>query len=328
MATRADVLAVAHTELIKGIPDALARTNPLLNRLAKRRFKKLDGGNLNFQFAVNLLDNLSQGAFNGTTDVIDVNPNQQFVKGELTQKFYYTNTTITLQDYAGTQDSPNAIADLVTSKMAASQNSFTRLMSTDVYGSGTVGNQKLNGLADIGGAAGTAYAGINDTDYPTWLFERDTTTTVVSYDAINSMLATLAERTNQQPVEPDLKSTYEIDLMISRGAMQARYTSQMQVQQRYMMDEQLVKSGFKGIEVNGVPWVIDAFTPTNYLYILSTESLNFGIRYGFWSNNPAPTNTKSQTLPTQQMDTSTSSHAGNLYCTNRRVNAVFTGLTS
>lgn len=330
MAVLADVLAVAHQEIMENIPDILAQTNGLLNRIIKKQKFQLKGGNQTIQFPVAVYENTAQGWISGTTDVQNINPTQNFVYGELQYKYFYSTVAIPLQDFSATVDSPNATANLVIQKKNMAISTFTRTMSAAMYASGTASNQQINGFADIFAASGTAYGGLNNTTYANWLTEIDSTTTVVSYQAINGMLATLNERTNQQPLESTSNSQivdrYDLDLMVSRGAIQARYESQLQVQQRFM-DADLVKSGFKGIEVNGIPWVVDYYSPSNYLYIVSSSSMHFGGRYGFGISTKSPLD-NDQVLPNQPIAVSTRYHVGNLYCENRRVNGVFTGLTS
>jgi len=321
-----DILAVTQTELMKDIPDALARSNALLNKLVKKRSKPFNGGNLTFQFPVNILDNAAQGWIDGSTDVISNNPNQELVYGQLTYKKFVSSAVLTLNDIAATDNSPNAIADLAVVKKNVSQSTMVRTISSALYGSGTTSNMAINGFGDIFGASGTAYAGINNTDYATWYPQVDSTNTVVSYDVISGLLASLYEVVNQQPADNELVSSYDIDLMLSKANIQSRYKTQLQVQQRFMSEE-MVKSGFKGIEVDGIPWVIDYYSPSNYLYILSSASMHFGCRFGFWSGKKSPLDSV-QTIPNQPISVATTYHVGNLYCENRRVNAVATALTS
>jgi hypothetical protein len=313
-----DILAVTHTELMKTIPDALARSNALLNKLVKKRSMPFNGGNLTFQFPVAILDNEAEGWIDGSTDVISTNPNQEMVYGQLTYKKFYSNVVVSLNDIAATDDSPNAIASLIEIKKNVAQNTMTRTVSASVYGSGTTSNKALNGFGDIFGASGTAYAGINNTDYPTWYPQADTTSTVISYDVISNGLASLSAINNQQPISDGLVSSYKPDLMVSKPNIQSRFKSQLQVQQRFA-DEATVKAGFENLVVDGIPWVVDDFAPANTLYILSSTSMHFGIRYGFWSGRKSRLD-NSQVLPNQPITVSTGYHVGNLYCENRRVN--------
>jgi hypothetical protein len=321
-----DILAVSHRELMKTIPDALSRTNPVLNRMVKNRRKELRGGNLTFQFPVFILENQSEGWIDGTTDTISNNPSQNLIYGELVYKFFQSTVPLMLVDFAATDDSPNAIADLMVTKKAMAEATMVRSISSSVYGSGTTANKRINGFADfLTASSGTAYAGINNTTYSEWFPQQDTTSTVVSYATISSLLGDLYEIINQQPTQDELVSSYKVDLMVSRADIQQRYKAQMQTEQRFT-DADLVKSGFKGVEVDGIPWVIDSFAPANTLYALSTQSLHFGIRYGFWGGKKSPMD-NTQELPNQPIYISTSYHSGNMYCENRRVNAVWTNLS-
>jgi hypothetical protein len=131
-----DILAVTHTELMKTIPDAIARSNALLNKLVKKRSMPFNGGNLTFQFPVAILDNEAEGWIDGSTDVISTNPNQEMVYGQLTYKKFYSNVVVSLNDIAATDDSPNAIASLIEIKKNVAQNTMTRTVSASVWGVG------------------------------------------------------------------------------------------------------------------------------------------------------------------------------------------------
>lgn len=326
MSVSGDILAVAHRELMKEIPDAMSTANGLLAKLALRRKKILNGGDGTFQFAVMLEENEAEGFITGTTDVLSLNPNQNFFYGTLQYKYFRSTTAITLADFATTQDSPNAIADLAVAKKNAAKATMVRTISQAMYTSGTSANLKFNGMDDIFAAPGISYAGLNDSDYPNWAPLIDSSSTTVSYSVISNLLGTLSERTNQQPIDTELRSNYKVDLMISRADVQSRFKSQLQVQQRFM-DEELVKAGFNGIEVDGVAWVVDGYANANSLYILSSDSFHFGSRYGFWSGRTSPLDSK-QPLPNQSIEAMTSYHVGNLWCENRRVNALANALAN
>lgn len=91
--------------IMKEIPDALQRANYLWYVLSGKNKEYIDGGK-NIQFAIKTLANQSQGFINGSTDILDMNVNQQMVYGTLNWKYHYSNVSITLDDMTKTSDIP------------------------------------------------------------------------------------------------------------------------------------------------------------------------------------------------------------------------------
>ena len=323
-----DIMAVTTQELIKkDIPDGLAKANALWFLMQGKRATSFNGGNGTFQFAVNLLENQSQGWIDGSTDVLNIQPSQNYVYGSLQYKKFQSTVSLTLNDFMNTEGDANKIASLALAKKASAASTFIRTVSQAIWGAGTSANMKFNGIQDVLLAgSGVSYAGINNTDYADWYPEIDSTTSVVSYYAINNIIGLISENLNQKPIQSELKTNYELDIMLSRSVIQTRYSSQLQTQQRWS-NEEMLKSGFRNIEVNGIPWVIDANAPDNTLVILSSDSFNFGSLCGFGSSKKSGFD-GTQILPNQPIQAGTSYHIGNLWCENRRVNGALTGLTN
>jgi hypothetical protein len=326
-----DALAVATVELQKNTPDALAANIAFFNQL-NGRYKPLQGGNNTIQIPVAIIKPTTEGWISGSTDVLNINPQQNFAYGQLQYKYFANSVPVTLQDMATTYESENAILDLVEGKAAFSFNQMIRTIGESVFLSGTAGNLRFNGLADVFAAAGTAYAGLNNTDYPTWLPEIDTTTNVVSYATISRMLNKLKTVANQTPSKSPLKVRYDVDLMISNYAVQSAFVTQQQSLQRFERTDEL-DSGFSTVKVQGVKWMVDPYSPgsadgstaDNYLYLLSMDSFQFGVRYGFGVGPDSPLD-NDQVQPNQPVRSIVKYHVGNIWCENRRPNGVFKAL--
>jgi hypothetical protein len=321
-----DAAAVAVNAVQAEIPDLLAAKNYLYGLMLKRA-KYVSGGDL-IRMALNVLETPTNGFINGTTDTVSINQAQNLTYGTLNWKYFYQNYTLSLDDMTKTGDTDKAIIDLVKAKAASSKNSAVRTLSAAMYGSGSSDTNVFNGFADIFAASGTAYANVLDTVYPSWLPVYNSSDTTPTYAVISKMMGELSEKIQQAPIDNELQTEYELDVMISRAAVQDYYKTTLQNQQRFA-DIETVKSGFKGVSVNGVFWYTDSFCPgsvngstaDNYLYLLSSSSFHLFYKYGFGKNN-CPLDTK-QTLPNQPVNINTSYYAGNLGCSNRRVNGAF-----
>ncbi len=327
--TLADSQAVATQLIIKEMPDLLAKSNGGWAKIAAKP-QMLEGATY-IQWPVFFQENAAQAWITGTQDVLDLNPNQNLTNAQLNWKFFYMNAPVTLQDEVMTADTDKAVFDLVTSKVKLAAATWVRTMSSALYASGTSANMQINGFADIFAASGTAYAGLNNTStgLSGWLPQIDTSTQTITYAAINNMIASLAGFVNQTPSDEVATSTYAVDLLLSNFAVQAQFAAINQTQQRFVSVGPL-KAGFMGIEVNGIPWVADTFSPgtvdnstaDNYLYVLSTESMKLGVRYGFGTKKRSSFD-NAQTIPNQPIKSQIQFDAGNLICYNRRVNGVF-----
>lgn len=325
--TYADALAVATQDIQREIPDTLAKVNYLYSLMIKRLQKK--GASTYIQMPISFADIESNGYINGSTSTISNNVNQTLTQATLEWKYFYSNFSITLQDRTMTGDDKNSILSLVKAKKAGAKNSSIRKLSQTFFQSGTAGNLQVNGMADIFAAAGTAYGGISDTTYPSWLPYYDSTSSVVNYANISNMLAILSERINQSPFDTILEEAYEVDTFISRAQVMNAYKQTLIPAQRFA-SENIVKSGFKGIEVDGIFWQSDFFSPgsvdgttaDNYLYLLSSKSFHLFSRFGFGDSGASPMDT-AQILPNQPIDMNVQYMVGNLGCSNRRVNGAF-----
>jgi hypothetical protein len=132
----------------------------------------------------------------------------------------------------------------------------------------------------------------------------------------------------------DDTGTYAPNLMISNSFVLSKFLNSQQSQQQFTSDKDL-RAGFAGCNFNGIPFVVDEFTPgsadgataDNRLYILSTNTFRMYYKYGF-ENAKSPMDTLSMRLPNQAAISSQTYMVMNLVNIARRYNAVFTALQS
>lgn len=328
-----DAQAVATQYIQENIPDVMTKANYAFNMFMNNKSYK--SGGTKIQFPLNHKELESQGFINGTTDVLSTNPQQTFTYGELEWKYFYDTVAVTLDDLTKTQDTPKAIVDLFMAKAQAALNSVARKLSTAVHTSGTAANKQWNGLPDIFAASGTAYAGQTDTNFDTadaWLTEIDSSTQIVNYKNISKMIDKLRQRC-QGLYNQTTGKKYNIDIAFSNYAVRNEYSASEQNKARYVSQETL-KSGFDVININGVKWAIDGYTPgsadgstaDNYLYIVSSGSMMLFYKYGI--DKPCPMDSKAERIPNQPIQFNVNFLSGNMACENRRVNGVFKTLVA
>lgn len=314
--------AIAVNYIYGSIPDILTKANYGLKMFYDN--KQYVSGGPQIQVAIQFAANSSIGSINGAFEPIDTNENQQLTYGTLDWKFQYQNVSITLKDNTFAGDTRQAIKSLVEAKVAATKADMARYFSTMIHSSGTSSNKQWNGFPDMFAASGTAYMGLNDTDVTNWLPIIDTTSQVVTYPVVASMIRRLRGRTQTVGVTA---SQFEVDTMISNSAVMQAYMDTLQSQQRFVETKKL-ESGFEGITVNGVDWYVDenaagsadGSTADNYLYVITSKSMKLFHKDGFDGKSPFDQNIQ---LASQPVKSSQVFFSGNVGCVNRYVNGVF-----
>lgn len=319
-----EVFAVTTKYIDDKIPEIFTITNPLLTEVMKNK-KYVDGGNrltvaLNFKPMSNIQFITGTGA-----DTINISPQENLTPAELDWKYLQTGFSVTLRDLNTTADSKHAIASLVTLKAQNSLASTKQFLAKSFYGSAASNANAFNGFGDIFAAAGTAYAGLSDTDMGVdeagdkiWLPVYDSVSTVVDYQTIEPMITKLKTKASFSGVGNKL------DFMVSNSAVLSAFKQNQQANQRFVSAKNL-QAGFDGLEVDGVTWYADDFCPANHLYLISSNSIKFMYKYGFDGKN-SPQDVSGLRIPNQPIMTHQRFITGNLFCVDRRVNGKFSNL--
>jgi len=319
-----NAVAIAHKYIEKNVPVLFAMAHPLMDKMMERK-EYADGERLQFPLNFNKMQNV--GFISGTTaDVIDTNTQQNLTYAELDWKKWNEGFSITLDELVRASGD-NAVKNIITAKTENTLESIKDFIQTGFYGSATTNTLAFNGLADIFAASGTAYAGLTDTDFGNdvagdnlFLPNIDTTLHYCSYSNISPKITKIKSKGQGAP-----------DYMISNSNVFQAYKSIMQAAgQRYVGETEL-KSGFDSIKVDGVTWLADDYAPgtssstqDNYLYIISSKT--FGIKYKFGFGKASPMDSDNILIPNQPVIFKNKYGAANIYCNNRRLNAVFKAL--
>jgi hypothetical protein len=127
----------------------------------------------------------------------------------------------------------------------------------------------------------------------------------------------------------------KLDYVINRyvtynEAVFEKFKSSVQAQQRFVNEDDVAKTGFKGFLVNGVEFYLDAFafgsrdnsTKDNWAVIFPVDVIKFYYNYGFDNPSPFDTSKDGLQLPLQPIKSIQKYMTGNIVCTNRRLVAV------
>jgi hypothetical protein len=329
-----EAMAVANRLIRDEIPNQFSKASYFMHLMTKKPNLEYGSGGTKIQIPVQIAENSSKGWFDGGFGAIDTNANQQISFGEFDWKYYYSNVSFTVSDFAQTDNTPLAIKSLITAKIEGAKQAANRDISSSLHGDGSA-TGSVTGLGAVFAASGTAYAGITNTDLDdssTWLTEIDTTTNTINYANLNTLFMTLVGRGQTQGNEI---GGFQPDLLISNAFVLNKFLGSQQSQQQFATESSL-KAGFRGATFNGTFWAIDSFSPgsadgataDNYLYVMASPTFKLIYKYGFEGRSAAAFDQSQMRLPSQAVVANQNYMVFNLACTARRYNGVFKALTS
>jgi hypothetical protein len=314
--------------IIDVFTDGLEKAAPLWKHMANEGKKRQIGGT-QIQFPAKLLKNQSQGFISGTGATVSATPSVQLQYGTLPWKYYNYNVNFTIKDYNEAYGSALAVRDFFADKIEGAAEDAFRDLAAACWGSGNENPLAFNGLKDILADSGTSYAGLLNTDYEAGVYEPVDTSdavngTTVNYTAINRMI-TLVQARMQAGAKVNKKM-----MGLCNEAVFEKFKSSVQAQQRFVNEDDVAKTGFKGFLVNGVEFYLDAFafgsrdnsTKDNWAVILPVDVIKFYYNYGFDNPSPFDTSKDGLQLPLQPIKSIQKYITGNIVCTNRRLVAV------
>ena len=317
-----EVFALTTQHINDSVPDLFLRSNAIYGMLLKRK-NKVQGGTT-IQLPVAGVSELgSMGFITGTAaDNLNLNINQILTYGSLNWKFWNTNVTFDLKELTITEDSPHAIKSFVNTKVNFAKSSMIRALSTAMHGSATTDTNAFNGFGDVFATTGTSYASLNDTDIPNWMWYAPANIAAANYTNISPIIDVLKSRTMQDGVSSTLDGSaadYRPKLILSGITQYSNFKNAEQLKLRFTPSE-LMKTGFTAINVDGLDWVQDTFCADSTIYVLTPDSWELFYKYGF--GTPSPLDDKMIRVPNQPIKTQMEFMAGNVGCTNRRVNSM------
>lgn len=304
--------------------DGLEKAAPLWKHMANEGKKRQIGGT-QIQFPIKLLKNQSQGFIPGVGATVSATPSTQLQYGVLPWKYYNYNVNFTIADYNQAYGSALAVRDFFADKIEGAAEDAFRELAAACWGSAEDNPLSFNGLKDILAASGTSYAGLLNTDYESGAYEPVTKTDgTVNYSAINKMITAIQAR-----MQANAKINKKM-IGLCNEAVFEKFKSSVQAQQRFVNEDDLAKTGFKGFLVNGVEFYLDAFafgskdgvTGDNWAVIIPVDVIKFIYNYGFDNASPFDTTKEGLQLPLEPIKSIQKYITGNIVCTNRRLLAV------
>lgn len=236
--------------------DNIYNTNFLLSRLNKNK-RSLDGGTQIAQ-PVEYDELVSGAAFQGY-DLLDTVVNEIASQALFDWRHYFVTLGWSREDYLKNKSSKTKIVNLVSAITQNATKKMQKLLTAAIFGSNSGGND-IDGLGIITAAGTTDCGGLDSNDFSTWAPTRDTTTTVLTLAAMNSLYRTIMDG-------PDAPT-----IVVTTDAIMGYYYNISTPLQRYVNTD-TAKSGFTTLEFNGIPLYADKACTASTIYMLNEDHL-------------------------------------------------------
>ena len=250
------ISGITEKKFVKKMYDNIFDSNPLLSRLKKKSYEKLDGGT-SIMVPLNYATTTASGWYTGA-DSLSTADNENITAAEYAWKQIYANISITRLDELKNSGDSQKIA-LVKSKIQIAEKTIMDTMGTAIYNAGTTANA-LVGLRAIVDSASTV-GGISQSSYSWWQGQVDSSTSTFSIAALQTLF-------NSCSVDSDVPT-----VIMATRANYNRYYGQLQPQQRFM-DSESAKGGFSSLMFNGAPFLADSHCPANHIFVLNEKYLH------------------------------------------------------
>jgi hypothetical protein len=248
--------AITQKKFIPKLYDNIFDSNPLLQRMKKKCYEKLDGG-LTIMVPLNYAMTTASGWYTGS-ETLDTSDSEFATAAEYQWKQLYANITILRSDELK-NSGDSQILSLVKNKVKVAEKTLEDKLGTGLYSDGTDA-KAIVGLRDIV-ATDQTVGGISQTTYSWWAAQVDSSTTTLSIAAMQS-------RFNACSVNSDAPTVISTTRSIFNS-----YYALLQPQQRFT-DSATAKGGFSSLMFNGVPVLADSYCPASNMFFLNEDYLH------------------------------------------------------
>ena len=313
------VTSIARQFVLPEIHDQIYASNPITFRLLAAKKKMIQGGT---QIEVPLMyKRFGHGGSYRGYDLLTVAPVDTIKNAVFDWKQYGVTVAVDGLTLLKT-DSPDAIANLITTQFAQARMELAEHLGDGIWSDGS--NAKditgMEAAIDDGTIAAT-YGGITRSSNTWWKSQVDSSTTTLALDKLNALQGSA------------IKGAKSTSLIVSGRDQYNRYWKLVQANQDFQVmagghDEQLASAGFTNILFNNIPWVVDSHVPlgdgsNTKIYMLNEE-------YMFLAVSPRADFRLEdfQTPPNQDAMVAKLLWAGELAFTNVATQAVMTAINA
>lgn len=290
---------------LKGyIPEAvdnIFKSNVTFEELRKNE-EPQDGGTVIVQPIINAKGTAE--SYSGFS-TLDTSASEEFTAAQYEWRQYHRSISISRLEEIKNSGSSQVLS-LVKGKIKNAERSIADKFGDDLYTDG--GTTAVDGLVDVISSTST-YGGIAVADMATWAAVSTTITGSVALNDISKLIDDLTIG-RERPT-----------ILLTTFATYRRVRTLAQAQQRYE-GQQEAHVGFTGLMFEGIPLIADHKVPSGEVYALNLNYLH--LRYASdenWRFEPfvKPTNQNAMTAHIYW--------AGNITCSQRRMQGKLTGIT-
>jgi hypothetical protein len=260
------VTAIARRHIIREIADNVYGDNVLFFRLNRANKKLIQGGT---QIEVPLMyARMAAGGFYSGLDLLDISPSDTVKNAAFDWRQAYVPVTVdglTLLKV----DSPESVVNFIKMQFEQANLEMAENLGAGVWTDGSVAKaiDGVVGAVDDGTELAT-YGGLSRTANVWWKSQVDTTTTILTLAAMQTMFGSTR------------KGGRHATLIVTTQANYDRLWNQQQVMQTHPTepkghDEQLAQAGFTNLLFNGVPVVVDEHVPADHMFFLNEDYIKF-----------------------------------------------------
>ena len=287
------------TNVMPVLVDNIFKSNIVMLRFFKNAAKWRGGTKIEAEIEYG--KNTNAESYSGST-VLTANEVEIATKASLPPRQYNNAIVITGIEWEENKGDDPKIIDIVKAKMKNAEKSLKDLFGTHFFATQTGTN--LDGVGGVFAATGgTAYAGINPTDFAGWKSNGGNGPKDVSGNLTRTIFDT---EWNNCKVDTD-KPT----LIVTTDALWAGISNTyIEANKRYE-DKKLANIGFENITWHGTPMVTDSHNPSESIYLFNEKYLKVHVMPGMnfkWIPWQYPT--------TQDIKIGHIRWYGNLLCTN------------
>jgi hypothetical protein len=250
------ISAITQKKFIPKLYDNIFDSNPIVMRLKKKSYEKIDGGE-RIVVPLNYAMVTASGWYSGS-ETLSTTDNEVITAAEYTWKQLYANISILRSDELK-NSGDSQILSLVKNKVKVAEKTMEDKLGTGIYSDGT-DTKSIVGLRDIV-AINQTVGGIDQNAYSWWQAKLDSSTTTLSIAVMQSRYNACAVNNDHTTVIATTRSLFN------------SYYALLQPQQRFQ-DSETAKGGFSSLMFNGAPVIADSYCPASHMLFLNENYLH------------------------------------------------------
>ena len=250
------ISAITEKKFIPKLYDNVFDSDPLLQRMKKKSYMKLDGGT-QIVVPLNYAQTTASGWYSGA-ETLSTTDNDQITGAAYDWKQFYANISISRRDEL-VNSGDSQIVNFVKSKTQIAEKTLIDKLGDGLYSAGTDAKSIIGLRTQVD--AGNTVGGIAQGTYSWWQSQEDSSTTTLTMAALNTQFTTLTKNNEKPTVVMATRSIY------------GYYYALLQPQQRFM-DSETAKGGFENLMFNGVPFIAGSKVPSSHIFMLNEPYLH------------------------------------------------------